>query len=336
MKRVLFDISTPYQLLIAIITCEIYYDEKYYKTALLNNAVLTNIDELKYKLILTKYFNNIYIINELSEKDLILSQINELNLFNYDIYHFSSYASVFSCYLYNNMSNHTNIILNEEGIATYDLFNSYKEYKELFPDNPSDHIDLNKLSKILLIKKELYNSENKHIVESFSLKQIRNKLLLLEKLNLIFDYSFNEITEKFIFFTQNFSDYNVVTYKDIEIFFKELNDTYQNNLILKIHPFDKNKSLYEKLNIKILECDTQTPWELIVFNHLIHNKFNNKTLMTIGSTSLCNTHLFFSDCKKNNINFKIMSNQFYTPFNKRVNDFYRNLSLKTDFKLVVY
>lgn len=332
MKKVLFDISTPYQLLIAIITCEIYYDERYYKTALLNNAVLTNIDELKYKLILTKYFNNIYIINELGEKDHILNQINELDLFNYDIYHFSSYASVFSCYLYNNMSNHTNIILNEEGIATYDLFNSYKEYKELFPDNPSDDIDLNKLSKILLIRKELYNSENRHIVESFSLKQIKNKLLLLEKLNLIFDYSFKEIKENFIFFTQNFLDYNVVTYEETKIFLKKLKGLYRNDLIFKIHPFDKNVILYKELNIKILSCNTQTPWELIVFNHLMHNKFNNKTLMTIGSTSLCNTHLFFSDCKKNNTNYKILTNLFYTPFNQRINNFYTRLSSETDFK----
>lgn len=336
MKTILFDISTPYQLLIALVTCEVYYnDVNYHKTALLNNALFNNTEEIKHKLILKKYFNNVHIINELADKKNIQNQIDELNLFNYDIYHFSSYSSIFSCYLYNKMNKHTKIILNEEGIASYNLFESYEEYQKIFPNNPSSKINLNKISKILLLEKELYTSRNKHIVESFPLEEIPNKLLFLKKLNFIFSYSFKEIKEDFIFFTQNFLDYNVVTYEDTKIFIKKLKELYKDNLIIKIHPFDKNIDLYKELNIKILTCNSQTPWELIVFNHIMRNKFNNKTLMTIGSTSLCNTHLFFSNCEKNNINFQILSKLFYTPFNKRIEKFYTNLSLKCNLKITI-
>lgn len=330
MKKIIFDVTTPYQLLIALITCEIFYKQDF-TILLINNSLFNNVEDLAKRVILSRLFNQVNIINEKSSKENIISQINSLKLLDADVYHFSSYSSVYSCYLFNNVSKKTTIILNEEGIATYNLFLNYKKYHALFPTNPCDYVDLNKLSKIYVLKKELYLSDNETIVESLPVYKIKNDNNFINKINFIFNYSYNEIKETNIFFTQNFLDYKIVTESEIEDFFKRLKKILNEDLILKLHPFDKHISLYKKLGLKVLEMDSQTPWEIIVYNHILNNKFNTKNLLTIGSTSLCNTYLFFHTSLNCDIKFKILSNLFYTPFNDATKQFYDNLTAKMSF-----
>lgn len=330
MKKIIFDVTTPYQLLIALLTREIFYKQDF-TILLINNSLFNNVEDLAKRVVLSNLFNQVSIINEKSSKENIINQINSLKLLDADIYHFSSYSSVYSCYLFNNVSKKTTIILNEEGIATYNLFFNYKKYHALFPTNRCEYIDLNKLSKIYVLKKELYLSDNETIVESLPIYKIRNNDSFIKEVNFIFNYSYNEIKETNIFFTQNFLDYKVVTETDIENFFKRLKKTLNEDIVLKLHPFDKHVLLYKKLGLKVLETDSQIPWEIIVYNHISNNKFNTKNLLTIGSTSLCNTYLFFHTTLNNNVKFKILSNLFYTPFNKATKHFYDNLTAKMDF-----
>lgn len=331
MKKIVFDVTTPYQLLIATITSEIFYKNDF-TILLINNFLFTDLENLEQRIFNSKLFNQVNIINEKASKESIKLQIDCLKLFDCDIYHFSSYSSIYSCYLFNNVSNKTTLILNEEGIASYDLFINYKKYRDLFPLSKCDFVDLNKLEKIYVLEKNLYISENKNIVESLPINKIENINIFIENLNYIFNYSYSEIKEDSIFFTQNFIDYKVVTKNDIEIFFTNLKQVYGENLILKLHPFDKNTELYKNLGLKILDENNQIPWEVIVYNHILNTQFNKKTLLTIGSTSLCNTYLFFQKNLNTNIKFKILCDLFNTPFNESTKKFYYNLSTKTDFK----
>ena len=331
MKKIVFDVTTPYQLLIALFTRELFY-KKEFSILLINNSLFTNVENLAKRVILSNLFNQVNIINEKNSKEKVIKQIDSLKLFDSDIYHFSSYSSIYSCYLFNNVNNTTKIILNEEGIATYNLFLNYKKYRELFPINQCDIVDLNKLSKIYVLKKELYISQNKNIVKSLPIDKIKNINTFIKKINLVFNYSYSEIKESNIFFTQNFLDYEVVTKEEVEKFFKILKKTFNKNIVLKLHPFDKNIELYRNIGLDTLEIDSQTPWELIVYNHIINKNFNKKNLLTIGSTSLSNTYLFFHKILNDSIKFKLLSNLFNTPFNKDTEQFYNNLSSKTNFK----
>jgi hypothetical protein len=335
MRKIVFDVTTPYQLLIAIFTCEIFYKQDF-TILLINNSLFNDVEKLAKRIAESKLFNQVNIINEKNSKENIIQEINSLNLFDCNIYHFSSYSSIYSCYLFNNVSEKTKIILNEEGIASYNLFENYKRYRELFPSNPCDFIDLNKLTKILFLEKELYISKNKKLAESLDLNKIENLNKFIKTLNFIFDYKYNEIKERNIFFTQNFLDYKVVTEEEIKLFFKKLKEVCKEDIILKLHPFDKNIALYKKLNLKILKENSQTPWEIIVYNHILNKKFHEKSLLTIGSTSLCNTHLFFSKILENsNIKYKLLCDLFNTPFNKATKEFYNNLNKKTNFTYLI-
>lgn len=331
MKKIIFDVTTPYQLLIALFTRDLFY-KKEFSILLINNSLFTDVENLAKRVIDTKLFNQVNIINEKISKENVIKQIDSLKIFDSDIYHFSSYSSIYSCYLFNNVNNKTKIILNEEGIATYNLFLNYKKYRKLFPINPCDIVDLNKLSKIYVLKKELYISQNKVIVESLPIDKIKDINTFIKKINLVFNYSYSEIKESNIFFTQNFLDYKVVTQEEVEKFFKILKKTLNENIVLKLHPFDKSIELYKNLGLKILEADSQIPWELIVYNHIINRRFNKKSLLTIGSTSVSNTYLFFDKILSDSIKFKLLSNLFYTPFNKDTEQFYNNLNSKTHFK----
>ncbi len=330
-RKILFDVTTPFQLLIASAITKINYKHDI-TTILLNNAFFDNVEELKQRIIKSVLFSNVFIINEIADKNIITDSVDSLELENTDIFHFSSYSSVFSCYLYNKLIDSAQVILDEEGMGTYNLYDSYAKYRALFPDNISDSIDLTKLSKILVSNKELYISNSKEIVQEINYIMICEDGTFVDQLNIIFNYKFKEIAENNIFFTQNFLDYNVVTEYEIELFYRNVKDVYGDDIIFKLHPFDKNHDMYKKLNIKTLESYTQIPWEVIMYNLIVKNKFFNKSLITIGSSILSSSSLYLKHKTKNlPINHVILTKLFYTPFNDSIEILYANLRDKTDF-----
>lgn len=333
MKRILFDVNTPFQLLIACTISEIYYKEDD-KTLLLSNSLLKDLENLKERIITSTFFSRVHIINEKISKEEIIKQIQVLNIIEKtDIFHFSSYSTVFSCYIYNNLPNSSTIILNEEGAASYDLFNKYSQFRENFPNLRADVIDLNKLNRIYLLNEKLYISERKDLINQIKINKIKDIKSFIKKLNAIYNYYPKSIKEKAIFFTQNFIDYNIIKKDEIIDFCIKLKEIYKDEIIFKLHPFDKLHEMYNSLNIKYLDINSQIPWELIVYNEILDNKVFEKTLLSVGSTSLASEQMYLKDIsnliKTKNI---LLIDIFHTPFNKNTNIFYSNLSKKTSFK----
>ena len=93
--------------------------------------------------------------------------------------------------------------------------------------------------------------------------------------------------------------------------------------MLKLHPLDSPRH-YEDSQIKIMLG--QTPWELILLNHLKSNKIKNKNLMSISSTALAYTLMFFNKIlEEKNIKCIFLWELFPTPFNKSAESFYNTI-----------
>jgi hypothetical protein len=333
MKKVLFDAHTPFQLMVAVSIAYVYYPNDC-TTLVLGNALFTNPLDLKKRIQSSNIFDRVELTNEIQTKQNIVAEVNSFELEKTDIYHFSSYSTISSCYIYNILVDKAKIILNEEGGATYDLFKKYQEFKLLFPSESRDDIDLTKLSEIWVFNKLLYDSEFKERIKEIHLECMDDEIFFIRKLNDIFDYKFSEIKEKNIFFTQNFIDYGVVSYAEVEDFFNSLVKVFKNDIVLKLHPFDKSTAMYEKLNIKYLQNMEQVPWELVLLNHLAEKKLQPKTFLTIGSSSFCSFSLFlkYKALDTNNHQYRLMTRLLDTPFNKSFEEYYERLNRYTGFE----
>jgi hypothetical protein len=331
MKKILFDAHTPYQLMVAVAISYKYYRSDF-TVIIIGDALFKNSDNLKVNIEKTNIFNQVEVSNDRVSKEELIEQINDFNLDDVDIFHFSSYSAASSCYLYNMLVKKAKLILNEEGVATYDLYNKYNEYKELFPSKKREDVDLGALSEIWVFNQLLYTSNSKEKIREINLRDMRDETFLIESLNIIFDYQYKKIKEKNIFFTQNFLDYGVVTADEVEDFFRNIKQVYHDDFILKLHPFDNNIEIYKRLNIKVLLDDKQVPWELIVLNHLEKNAFDKKVLITVSSTSLSAFHLFlkYKVCDDKS-QYILMTKLFQTPFNEASENYYNRLAECSDF-----
>jgi predicted HAD superfamily hydrolase len=323
-KRVIFDASTPYQLLTNIIISKNYYSSDI-KILLLHKSRFEDIENLHKRLVDSDLFDEVYIMKEVANYPvmlpILLDQIAQYDLCSADIFHFSSYSSVFSTKIYNSIKDSAKIYLTEEGLASYNLARSYQEYIDTFDGKiRADKIDLDRIDKIFVYNKELFMSDIDIPLEQINVDNIFDNREFIEKLNYIFDYKYKKIKEHNIFFTQNFLAYNVVSKEDIYNFFEKLSTILKDDLIINLHPFDSAVDIYKSLGIKILDGIKQVPWELILINHINNSTKDDKlNMISVSSTSLSCNELLLNGIKKD---MKIESIYLYKLFDTPYNDRY--------------
>lgn len=329
MKKILFDANTPYQLLVAILVQRVYYRDDY--TIIIISGYLR------------QYFENLRDSNIFNETHLIWEQplsVEEIHALTseflkqqIDVFHFASYSTVYSCYLFNRLPLTTKIILNDEGIATYDIFDRYPEFLMIFPKHRFEVVNLDRINEIWMFDHAYFNApkEKTKVLRSIDLYGIlgvpSERKLCIDTLNFVFGYTYEPIQTN-LFFSQNFLAFPGMRKENMIDLLQKLYDAYRGQLCIYLHPFDKEKEMYVNLGFNIIENTMAVPWEIVLLNQIEQeNKELEKIdLMSISSTALAATSMMLKEIPIS-LNYILLYRLFNTPFDKYFSHFYEKLLL---------
>lgn len=327
MKKILFDANTPYQLMVAILVRKVYYRNDY--TIIIITGYLRQYFE---NLRDSKIFDETHVIWEqpLSVEE-IYALSSEFLQQQIDIFHLASYSTVFSCYLFNRFPLTTKIILNDEGIATYDIFERYPEFLSIFPKHRFEVIELERIDEIWMFDPTYFNGseEKKSVLRSIDLYELlgvpSERKKCVDLLNFVFGYTYEPIRTN-LFFSQNFLAFPGMRKENMIDLLKKLYAAYQGELSIYLHPFDKEKEMYAEMGFHIIENKVAVPWEIVLLNQIEReNKELEKIdLMSISSTALAATSMMLKDIPVS-LNYRLLYRLFNTPFDKYFSHFYEKL-----------
>jgi len=291
---IIYDAATSYMLMVSCITAQLYRKD-YHNILFLSTNIIKNTASIQQKLLESKIFDKVILLKD--NKDFDFSTLKQYLSKKPFAYHMASYGSHYAGMLFNYcVENKIPIILNEEGMATYTLYDSYKSFHNKFTNSYLPKIDLDKISEIWVFNKSFYQSKCIEKVKEISfVEYISNKQNLEElitSLNLIFDYKYKKLKNKTIFFNQNLYDYGVVSKDEHISFLLNISKILNNNVEFKLHPAER-KELYKDSSLNISDYPINLPWELVLLNALLHDDLDSMVFISIASTSLFSQYIFF-------------------------------------------
>lgn len=148
---------------------------------------------------------------------------------------------------------------------------------------------------------------------------INTKDRLVNILNTIFDYKYEDIKEKVIFFASS-SDVDGEPYGETELILKIAKILQEKNVIVKIHPRD-NRTIYKEKGINVMK-NSLIPWELIQMNL----QGEKKILLTVNSGAFVSITALLDDNLKGYFLFDEISEK-NDKFNKREREIRETIKL---------
>ena len=138
-------------------------------------------------------------------------------------------------------------------------------------------------------------------------------------MNTIFDYKYEDIKEKVIFFASS-SDVDGEPYGETELILKIAKILQEKNVIVKIHPRD-NRTIYKEKGINVMK-NSLIPWELIQMNL----QGEKKILLTVNSGAFVSITALLDDNLKGYFLFDEISEK-NDKFNKREREIRETIKL---------
>lgn len=290
----IYDASTPYMLMVAWITARLYRRSNR-NILLLNRTFLDDPDRLKQRILDTEVFEEVVLVQDHPKFDLSSLPMHFLE--KTVAYHMASYGSYYAIKLYGYcIEREIPVILNEEGMATYILYESYESFYMQFSKYGLVKIDLNKLAEIWVFNKSLYRSKSlekvkeielwNHIHDPINLKKI------VDGLNQIYDFTYAKPQEKMIFFSQNFYAYNSISKEEQLEFYQTIAQLFNNRIMFKLHPIE-SPNIYKESFLPISTYPNFIPWEVILLNMYLNGDMESMIFFSVASTSLFSQYIFF-------------------------------------------
>lgn len=297
--KVLFACCTVYNIVVSYLLAKTVYEDKQ-KIIVISDLIL-NSERLCKNIKKLKFFNDVIIIKEKdTKKHEMEEQINLINLEEINRFHLFGHGSVYTCSIFNKLNKHTEIILTDEGLASYSFEYVYNLWIKALGINKqdsnricgADYIDIDRIKEIWLFDERLYIGEKfkNKLKRIDTLSYIKNNEKLLRKicieLNYIFDYEETETDFDILFFDQNLGQHNCISRENEKLFLEVLKNTIKGkHFKLKKHPTDY-KGKFDRLDFKYLEGEN-IPWELIYFNNILNKKYSvPKTYITYSSSAV--------------------------------------------------
>lgn len=169
-----------------------------------------------------------------------------------------------------------NVHIYEEGWSTYT--DKLKGKLARFIDDSSYHGDqriLNRTKSIFLYKPGLYSGDSK--LPKIIIPEIKDKSFVGILYSLFGKVALPK--EKYIYLNENFAELGYAS-NDIQILDNISDIVGKENIIVKMHPLSKNRSLYQMHGYKIMN-EEGIPWEV----YLIADDMGEKTLISISSAA---------------------------------------------------
>lgn len=293
--NVCFACVTNYNIFVSYLLSRTIY-KKDEKVMIIHNS-LENAELTYIRLKELDLYDKVIMIDEKFDSPVFIqNQVSKIDYETFDILHFFSWGTRYSCELFNKLKENTEIILTEEGILTSTVSEAYDDF---IKNNIVDiKIDLNKIDKIYLFNKNLYNSRlNRPLVNIDLISYLEDKSILkmfCKELNYIFNYNYQEITNSdILFFDQYLSLQRLISDND-EVFILHMISKCLSNykLTVKNHPRESIDK-YSNLNFKLFK-HTYVPWEVVKLNSILEGNDKPSIYMTYNSTALINNNILFS------------------------------------------
>jgi len=295
-KIIIYDASTSYMLMVAWITAAFSRSE-YTNILFLNTVLFENPFLLRQRILETSVFNDVILVNDRPgiQADSLIETICKPDDIAY--YHFASYGSHYAISLFHYCEDRSiPIILNEEGGATYLLYESYAAFYEKFSQYHLNFIDLENIFEIWVFNKSLYQSQAPHKVKEIELwKHLTSHSDIASftaQLNHVFNYTHCSLKIDTIFFTQNFYAYGGISVEEQLKFYEKIAAHFNNDIVFKIHP-SESFSTYANTCLKIVNYPSSVPWEVILLNIHIHGALDHMTFVSVLSTAIFSQQIFF-------------------------------------------
>lgn len=293
-NTIIYDASTPYMLMVAWITAYLYRMNNH-NILLLNRTFLDDPDRLRQRILHTRVFQEVVLIQDHSSFNL--SSLSKHFLERTVAYHMASYGSFYAIKLYEYcIERKIPVILNEEGMATYILYESYDSFYNRFSKYGLVKIDLDKIAEIWVFNKSLYRSKSlekvkeielwNHICDPINLKKI------VDGLNHIYGFKYTKPQEKMIFFSQNFYAYNSISKEEQLEFYQRIAQLFNNSIMFKLHPIE-SPNIYKESLLPICLYPNFTPWEVVLLNMYLNDNMESMIFFSVASTSLFSQYIFF-------------------------------------------
>jgi len=287
--KVLFSCTTGYHLFISQFLVMTHYKDRLYKKIIFLSDLIPDVEIISSKLEENNFWDEIIVIKEkdyysnhstnIEEKVEELNSISKYDFSNIDLVHIFTLDPMTNNIIRNLKSNN-NIILTEDGVATY-VLESIKTWVD----------KMSYVNKIWIFDKRLYigkafldkveNIEvDKYIQDSEFLDQF------CKNINFIFSYDEKNEIGDVLFFDQDFSSYGSLTEFEEQIFLNKLNKCIGNKSVsVKKHHTDFMKNKFSKFsNFHLISTKENVPWQVIYINNM--KKFSKNTYITYNSTAI--------------------------------------------------
>lgn len=300
-KTVCFSCLTPYHVFVSYLLSKTIYKNNY-KIILFSDHYHKEIYQRSVGLNL---WDKVLLIEEKKRsQDFIRSQLHQIDWKQIDILHYFSWGSIFQLLLMDAVSDHTKLILTEEGIATYYIKEAVEHWKSKYSPY-HDPVNFHKIAEIWLFDTRLYVSELNKPLKNIAFHEYLNediKLELCNELNTLFGYTHQVKEWDILFFDQPLSLAHITSRLEEKNLLTDIvNAAKPVKLLLKKHPTDYADK-YAGLDVPILHGDN-IPWEIIYLNEYVQkdSPLKNKIYMTYNSSALLNTRILFKDLECSNL-----------------------------------
>lgn len=296
-RKVCFSCLNSYHLFISYILSKTVYKHDY-KILILSDYL--NILKIAHKNIINRFdiWNEVRLISDTTNAARH-HQLKKIDFEDLDVLHYFTYG-LYSGLLFDYIKEKTKIILTDEGLMTYLI-------KESLEARKNKTIDIERISEIWVLNKNLYVSNFKRTIKNIEIEKHLNDnqflTVMCKELNEIYNYNHKKINANIIFFDQPLTKVHLTTEeKERQIITKIFHQQNYDKFLIKKHPSDFYAK-YRRLNLSIIKNDIGVPWELVLLNEYIHNRSNlyNKIFISYYSAGLINSkillNLFKIPCK---------------------------------------
>ncbi|AOT69329.1 polysialyltransferase family glycosyltransferase [Geosporobacter ferrireducens] len=300
-KKVCFSCLTPYHVFVSYILSKTLYKNDY-KILILSDHYH---QEIYPRSIALNLWDQVHFVEEKNRsQDFIQAQLQQIDLNQFDILHYFSWGSIFQLLLMKAVQSATQLILTEEGIATYYIKEAVEHWKSKYSPY-HDPIDFGKVSEIWLFDTRLYVSELEKSLKNIGFHEYLDTDLKFEfcnELNHLFNYTHQKQKWDILFFDQPLALAHITSQEEEKKLLSAIMKTvHPSNVLVKKHPTDHMEK-YRDLDVNILPCDN-IPWEIIYLNEYIENNsiLKDKIYITYNSSALLNTRILFKDLHPANL-----------------------------------
>lgn len=301
--KVYFSCFTLYQLFVAVIVALTHYKNE---TRVLILSDAANLSEaLIARLKAVHIWDEVIVIHESGMSiDVVEKQVAPIKLPAGSILHFFSFGILSSRLLVQFLDDTVKIILTEEGKMTYKPLSEFSRWRKCLEERGSGlpekyrGFDWERIDEILVFEPKLFDGSLARPVKEIHLSDLLSNSeelkKLMDTLNYIFDYTWQEDDYEIVYFDTYLSSLGILSFDSDKFLLNKTIEAFKEyKFLIKTHPGQQaglTSIRFEGLDDRFF-IEKAVPWEVMYLNHIMHHGDDKLVLVTPFSTAVHNAFL---------------------------------------------